>query len=267
MTGFGSLETFRTGLRNQARVLSAIALRDMLTRYGRRNFGFAWLILEPLVFSFPVLAVWKAVRPATEHGIPMMDFMWSGYMPLLLFRHVTGNALHSIRGSAALLYHRSITPTDIVFARQGLEALANLGSMAISYLVYLVIGFLSLPYDFITLLAGVLYNAWWALAVSFVLAALSERSEYVAHLWSPISYLYIFYSGFMIMAEWLPDDLRRIALAVDPPLHCYEMIRFGLFGDVVPTHYDIPYLTFILATMTLIGLLLLRRAREYIELE
>jgi capsular polysaccharide transport system permease protein len=61
-----------------------------------------------------------------EHGIPMVTFVWSGYMPILVFRHVTGGAVNSLRGAGALLYHRRVTPLDLFIGRQGLEAMGNL---------------------------------------------------------------------------------------------------------------------------------------------
>jgi capsular polysaccharide transport system permease protein len=108
---------------------------------------------------------------------------------------------------------------------------------------------------------------WWAMAVALILAALAGRSEIVGHIWQPISYLYMFFSGFFFMVSWLPLNLRGFVLAIDPPVHCYEMIRSGLFGNKVQAFYDVPYVTFLLLVMTFLGLWLLRDARKYLELE
>jgi ABC-type polysaccharide/polyol phosphate export permease len=116
------------------------------------------------------------------------------------------------------------------------------------------------------MIIGFLYTTWWSLCVALLVACLSERFEIVAHIWPPVSYLYMFFSGFFFMADWLPVGLRHIALAIDPPLHCYEMIRGGMFGNRIVVYYDVPYLTFILAILTLIGLWLLRDVRQHIEL-
>src|ERR1041384_7611743 len=94
--------------RVQKRVWGALFMREIQTRWGRRNLGFAWLFAEPLVFAFPVIFMWSKVRSPYEHGLPMIEFVWSGYLPLLVFRHVTGHALHVIRSNAAMLYHRSV---------------------------------------------------------------------------------------------------------------------------------------------------------------
>jgi capsular polysaccharide transport system permease protein len=46
----------------QRQVVGAIMMRELMTRWGRRNLGFAWLFCEPLVFALPVIAVWSSVR-------------------------------------------------------------------------------------------------------------------------------------------------------------------------------------------------------------
>jgi ABC-type polysaccharide/polyol phosphate export permease len=251
----------------QRQAVGAIMMRELMTRWGRRNLGFAWLFCEPLVFALPVIAVWSYVRAPYEHGLPMVAFVWTGYMPVLIFRHVTGGAMSSIRSAAALLYHRRVTPLDLFIGRQGMEALGNLASVVVSFVILYMIGAIELPENYTLMFLGFIYTAWWALCVALILAVLSERYEWVGHIWAPIAYLYLFYAGFMFLADWLPARWRGAVLAVDPPLHCYEMIRSGLFGFRMHAHYDIAYLTFVLATLTAIGLWLMRDVRKHLELE
>ena len=107
----------------------------------------------------------------------------------------------------------------------------------------------------------------WLFCVAMIVQVLSERYEIVFHIWPPISYLYLFYAGFLYLADWIPSKWRPIVMAIDPPLHCYEMVRSGLFGYRMHAHYDIPYLTFMLMLLTVFALLLMRDARRHIELE
>jgi len=242
-------------------------LREFLTRWGRRTLGFGWLFVEPLVFAFPVLLVWHFLRPGYQHGLPMMAFLWTGYMPLLIFRHVTGYAINTVKNNMYLLYHNPITPLDIFVARSGLEALGMISSTFISFIVFIMLGALEWPLNFPVFLMGFLFMTWWALAVALILAALTERSENVVHVWQPMAYLYIVICGFFFAAGELPLSLRRVALAIDPPLHAYEMIRGGLFGSVYHAYYDAVYLTYILLIFTFIGLWQMRRVREFLDIE
>ena len=251
----------------QKRVWGAIFMREIQVRWGRRNLGFAWLFAEPLVFAFPVLVLWSLMRSPYDHGVPLMPFIWSGYLPLLMFRHVTGHAIYAVRNSAAMLYHRAVTPLDLIVGRCGLEVMGSLAATASSYLVLYMLGVLDWPYDLPLFLIGNLYMAWWSIAIALIIAGASERTEMVEHVWPPISYVYLPVSGFMYLAAWLPNSIRDLALTVMPSLQAYEIIRAGLIGNLVQTFYDMAYLTFVLAVLTLIGLWLVRGIRQHLEVE
>jgi capsular polysaccharide transport system permease protein len=255
------------GWRVQKRVIGALIIREIQIRWGRRNLGFAWLIAEPLIFAFPVLLMWSYVRARYEHGVAMLPFLWSGYLPILMFRHVTSHAIYVVRTNGAMLYHRRVTPLDILIGRSGLELMGSLAAMASSFLILYTLGQLEWPRVFPLFLLGVLYMGWWSMAIALLVASASERSDLIEHIWQPISYMYMPISGFFYMADWLPTSARDLVLAVLPSLHSYEMIRAGLFGNQVVTYFDIPYVTLELAIITLIGLWLMRGVRQHLELD
>ncbi len=252
----------------QSRVIGALLMRDIQLRWGRRNLGFAWLFVEPLVFAFPVLAMWSLMRGGkAEHGVPVMAFLWSGYLPLLMFRHVSGHCLHVIRAGGALLYHRAITPLDLLIARIGLEMIGNWAATALSFLVFYMIGAIEWPRDVSLFMLGLFYMSWWSIAVALIVAAWSERSEIFVHVWAPISYIYLPISGCFYLAAWLPVSLRDVALTVMPSLHAYEMIRGGLFGNRIQFFYDISYVSFVLAVLTLLGLWMVHGVRQRLQFD
>jgi capsular polysaccharide transport system permease protein len=247
-------------------VWGAILMREILTRWGRRNLGFAWLFAEPLVFAFPVIAMWHMIRPATEHGLPIIAMIWSGYLPLLVFRHITGKAIYVIRSNIALLYHHQITPLDIFIGRCGLEAIGNMAAVAFSFFILYALGFLEWPLNMPLFLLGHFYMVWWSVAVALLVAAGSERTEIVEHIWSVASYMYMPVSGFMYLAVWLPASIREMALTVMPSLHAYEMIRAGMLGNSIQTFFDVGYVSYVLAVLTLIGLWLMYNVRQHLEI-
>lgn len=261
------MTSFASAWAVQRRVIGALLMREIQARWGRRNLGFAWLFCEPLVFALPVLTMWSLMRHGTDSGVPFLAFMWSGYLPLLMFRHVTGHCLYAVRSGGALFYHRDITPFDVVVARIGLEVIGNLAATALSFYLFYLLGAIHWPYDPSLFLLGVLYMAWWSVSVALIVAAWSERSEIVEHIWPPISYIYMPISGFFFLAQWLPVPVRELALTVMPSLHCYEMIRGGLFGSRLQVFYNLSYLSFVLAVLTLFGLWLLRGVRQYVQFD
>jgi capsular polysaccharide transport system permease protein len=248
----------------QRRVLGALIIRETYTRFGRENLGFAWIFAEFLVFALPVFAMWRFIRGEYEHGIAVLPFVWSGYTPILLFRHIGGRLLYAVRGNIALFYHRNVTPFDAVIARLAIEIVGNVGAAMFSYLLLYNLGAVEWPHDIPLVFLGYFYMIWWCTAVGLVLAAYSERTVIFEKVWQVVSYIYLATSGFMYMAAWLPAWLRPTMLTVMPSLPCYEMIRSGIFGPSVRVYYDITQLSFTLAAITLFALLGLRDVRRYI---
>src|SRR5215831_5308423 len=123
------MHKFREDLAMQWRVVGALLIREIYTRFGREGLGFAWIVAEPLIFAIPVLLTWSAVRAPYEYGLKLMPFLWTGYLPLLMFRHIGGRSLLFVRVNAGLLYHRQVTIFDIFLARSLLEVISNLSAV------------------------------------------------------------------------------------------------------------------------------------------
>ncbi len=247
----------------QRRIISALVSRDIIAIYGRQGLGVGWVVAEPLSFAVPVLTLWYFVRAPFEHGTAIMPILWSGYMPILLFRHIGSSALHFIRGNSGLLYHRRITLLDIFVARCFLEILQNIIASLIVYIMFYSIGALPVPRDFPMLLVGYLFMAWWCVTVGLFVGALSERAAWVDKIWNTYAYTYMFYSGFFFLADWIPANLRTFAL-LQPSLQAYEMIRAGLLGGQIESHYSIGYTVLSLMLLTWLGLVALRAGRKHV---
>lgn len=250
----------------QRRVIGAVLIREIYSRFGRESLGFAWTVAEPLVFSIPVLLMWRMVRATHEHGLLVMPFLWSGYLPLLLFRHLGGRILLFIRQNASLLYHRQVTILDIFIARSLLEIGSNLTALIVSFVVFYILGAVEMPRNLPMFYVGYLFMIWWAVAIALIIGALSERTDWVQQIWMPYSYMYMMFSGFFYLADWLPTGVRNVAL-YQPYTQAYEMIRAGVFGTTVKTYGDPLYTACVLAVLTLLGLWLLQEGRRYVVAE
>ena len=247
----------------QFRVIGALLIREIYTRFGREGLGFAWIVAEPLVFAIPVLFVWRAVRNPYEHGLGLMPFLWSGYLPILLFRHLGGRVILFMRANAELLYHRRVNALDIFMARALVEIGGHLSALVLSFAIFYSIGAIGVPHNLPLFYLGYFFFIWWSVAAGMIIGGLSERSDWVGQIWMPYSYLFLMFSGFFYLAEWLPPGVRKVAL-YQPYTQAYEMIRGGVFGNTITVHTDPAYTAFVLAALTLIGLWALREGRKYV---
>ena len=255
------MASFSEGLRVQIKVVKALMIRELVTRFGRENIGFLWIMAEPLLFAGLVGIVWTFLRGPEKHGIDVIAFVATGYIPLTFLRHSFGRSAKIFQSNSALLYHRQVKVLDFIFVRVSIEAVGAMMAYIFAGIVLLFIGRFPIPADVSALVAGWAIYVLFVLAIATVLAPLSEMSEVVEKL-VPISvYISIPFSGVFNMASWLPPNLREV-LMWSPLVSGMELMRYGLFGDLVTPYYDLPKALGVSLACLFIGLILCRRVRR-----
>jgi capsular polysaccharide transport system permease protein len=258
-------ETLRSGIRIECRVLGALIVREMISRYGRKNVGFLWLVLEPMILTIGVMILWTMLRH-DSHGLAIIAFVLSGYMPLTLWRHISSYLVSCVRHNLPLLYHRQIGLADVLIGRALLELAGTTIALVIVYTGARVAGFVPAYVDLSLLLAGWLFMAWFAFGVGLILACLSEMFEFVEKLIPPFQYLLLPISGMFFMVAWLPPEIRTLALYM-PLVNCFELFRAGFFENSVTPYYDVSYLFFCCLVASALGFCLLERVQHSIRFE
>lgn len=253
-------------LRQHGRILWALIMRELSTRYGRDNIGFLWLMGEPLIFAFGVLIMWNIIKPPYEHGIRITPFVLTGYMPLILMRHLINHGLNSVKANTGLLYHRHVTILHLYTARMALEFISVTLSLIVAMAVLMPFDLVDFPHKIQLVYAGWFILAWISYGVTLILGAAAEIFEYVERFVQLFTYLLIPISGTFYMVWWLPSNIRHEVLFI-PFINCIEMIRAGFFGDTVPTFFHMWYAVGWALGLTLVGLFLLRFVRERIDVE
>lgn len=260
------MASLRKGWDIQVRVIKALMLRELTTRFGRENIGFLWIMAEPLLFALLVGALWRAMKGPLEYGVDIVAFVATGYIPLVLFRSTISRAVSSFTANGGLMYHRQIKVLDILLVRFLIELMGHMMAYFFIALVLGAFGLFPVPYDIGFLVLGWVYYALFTLAVALVVAPLSEMSEVVEKIMPVTIYIMIPFSGAFYLVSALYGDAAT-AVLYSPPVHGMEMMRYGVFGPSIDPHYDFLYpLKFILPCMA-IGLLLCRRVRRRLVIE
>ncbi len=236
-----SLNRLSRGAAVQGRVVYALLMREILTRYGRHNIGFLWLFVEPMTFTTGVTILWTLSKAVHGSNLPIVAFALTGYSSVLLWRNMPARCIHAIATNRSLMYHRNVRSLDIFLSRLLLEfAGATISFIALS-LFYVYLGWLSPPVDILTVIEGWMLIAWFGMALAMFLGALSEKSELVDKIWHPLSYLLFPLSGAVFMVDALPPAAQKLVLYI-PMVNGVEILREGYFGHLVRAHYDLPYM-------------------------
>jgi capsular polysaccharide transport system permease protein len=255
----GFARTLR-GFATQGRVIHALLLREMQTRFGRNQFGFLWLFIEPLLLAMAIASI-KSVYEVGHHhpGISTFVFALISYLPYFTFRAIVGRAPGTLHSNMTLLYHSHIKLIDVVLARHVLEMAAVMTVMA---LITAGVAIYSEhpPASILTLVFGLVMLFLLAQGLGLLAAAAAAVSEIAERLIHPLIYLSLPLSGALIAMDSLPPNLREILLW-NPQANIHEMVREGFFGTLMPSYYDPGYVLFWVGLLNLLGLAALRAVR------
>ena len=247
------LSTLTRSASVQWRVIHALLMREILTRYGRHNIGFLWLFVEPMLFTTGVTTLWTLTKAVHGSDLPIVAFALSGYSAVLLWRNMPSRCIGAIEPNLSLMYHRNVRVIDIFVARLILEG----GGATISFVTlsvfYIYIGWVDPPVDILTVAGGWLMIAWFGASLAIFLGALSERTELIDKIWHPMSYLAFPLSGAAFMVDALPPAAQHYILYV-PMVNGVEIVREGYFGNKVHAHYDLPYMIGCCVVLSLLAL-------------
>jgi ABC-type polysaccharide/polyol phosphate export permease len=257
-------QPLRHSLGIQRRVLHALLMREIITRFGRENLGVLWLVVEPMLFTLGVTTLWTAVGLHRGSPIPIVAFAVTGYSSVLMWRNSASRSGGAIAQNKSLLFHRNVRVVDVILTRIALEIGGATASFIVLSSLFTFVGWMPLPEDLLMVVCGWFMLAWFGASLALLIGAGTAYSEIVERLWHPAAYLLFPLSGAGFMVEWLPVGMQKFVMLL-PMVHGVEMLREGYFGNVVPTHYDVGYMASCCLVMSLAGLYLMRQAGRRVE--
>ncbi len=256
--------SFFRSLAIQRRVMHALMMREVITRFGRDNLGVLWLIGEPMIFTLGVTALWTFAGMNHGSSLPIAAFAITGYSSVLLWRNSVNRCNSALQSNFNLLYHRNVQVLDVFLTRILLEMAGATMSFIVLSTIFISIGMIAPPIDMLQVLFGWMMLSWFGLSLALLIGAGTAYSEIVERLWGPTSYILFPLAGAAFMVDWLPKPAQDIVLLL-PMVHGVEMIREGYFGNVVRTHYDVGYMGMCCLILSLAGLFLVRDASRRVE--
>lgn len=261
-SGFGKLWE---GLDIQRAVLGALIMRELHTRYGRENIGYAWLVIEPMLLAAAVASLHGSAGGHGLHDLLPVPFALGGYCMFMVFRSVMGRSEATLESNKPLLFHRTVTILDMLLARVALEAASTFLAMVILLGGAWTIGLADLPAYPLTMLAAFAYMVWFSFALGMSVCVACYYSKAVAKFVHPLTYIAMPLSGAFFLLTWIPEPYRDW-LAWLPLTQIFELFHTGQFASVRSPYVDLVYLTGCCLALTAIGLVALRIVRNHVHL-
>ncbi len=248
----------------QARVIGAVLMRELHTRYGRENIGYLWLVGEPLMLG-SVIGLIHAGQKVHHDDFDPVTLAVIGYTLFIMFRGIVARSDGALAGNVPLLYHRMVTVIDIVIARAVLEAAGTFLSFFILLSLLIGIGYATLPSRPLMLMLGVGYVFWISLAVSMIVVGGTYERRVLERLVHPFNYFMMPLSGAFYRVGWLPDPFRHYLL-FNPLAQVFELIRYGQFDAATLEYVNFYYITGVSLVLTVVGLVCVKSVKNRIHL-
>lgn len=261
---YGDQTTFRQSLAIQGRVIGALLMREIITRYGRKNLGFLWLFVEPLLLTLFIVLMWKFIRADRVSDLNIIAFVITGYPMAMMWRNASNRTIGAISGNLSLLYHRNVRVLDTLLARVLLEVAGATIAQIIIMALLILLGWIDMPKDTFYMIIAWVLMAFFALGLGLIICSIAQKFEAFGKIWGTLSFVLLPLSGAFFFVHALPSQAQQYATLI-PMIHGTEMFRHGYFGDNIITYESISYLVICDVAMLLFGLIMVKNFSKGIE--
>jgi capsular polysaccharide transport system permease protein len=236
--------------------------RERKTRFAGGLFGYLWAYITPSVWiAFIVGLFWALDRTAPIH-VGLEIFVATGVLPYVFFRQTVTSMSRTLSAQRYMLYFRTVTQDDILWATMLLEGFNLMLSAVLIFGAVTVIFGSGLPSSGPGVMFGL--GLAWMLGCGFgrFVAYGGQLSDTFARMVPLVLRPFFWLSGIFYVAAELPGRIQDI-LWFSPFLHVTEIIREAYFLGFTSNFADVWYPFVIAAGFYLASIPLERFAKRH----
>ena len=221
----------REGLIVQGRVIKALFLREVKTRFGERRLGYVWAFLEPLLHIGVFILLWKVTGRMGAYGVDPILFLISGVIPYLLYTNVVAKVMKAVDSNKALLIFPQVKIMDFVIVRVLLEIITFI--IVFWGLVFAVrLGGVDFEIkDFLGVNIKLFLLGFFGGCLGYLLIPLDTIMPMMGQVIRIVNRLMYFTSGVFYSIDGMPPGMKEIFIW-NPLALSIHMIRTDLFVQV-----------------------------------
>lgn len=232
--------SLREVLKAQWRVLLALMLRDIRTRFPGGYWGFLAMILWPLSHSFILLVIYTYAGRAVPYGESGMLWFATGTVPFIAWQYMARFTMLGIIMNRPLMTFPVVKATDILFARALLEVLNAAIVIILTMIILAIMGVDFMPLNTVQACSalGAAMLLGFGFGISNAIIAAAFPGWILGYVLLQIC-MWIS-SGVMFVPDALPA-VARYWLSFNPLLHIVAWMRSAYYDGYGATILDKPY--------------------------
>jgi len=244
----------------QLRVLFALVMREMTTRYGRSVGGYVWALLEPAGTVALLTVIFAQIARQPPLGDSFAMFFATGYLAFHVYMDVSRAVSASVKVNRALLTFPRVTMVDTVIARFVLQLLTSVVLFALVIGAVLAVTGAQTRIDVLYVLLSLMLAALFGLGVGAINCVLFAFSATWERVFGVINRPMFLISGALFVIEDLPRPLQEM-LWWNPLVHVTSAMRRGFYPYYEASVMSPAYVVLVSLSLLVLGVLLLRALR------
>lgn len=241
-----------------------LAQRDIIVRYRQTVFGFAWVILQPLVGAGIFTIVFGVIAGLSTGKIPTFLFTLAGMLAWNLFSGSLNRASSSMVSNQALVQK--------VFFPRALVPLSSLASLVVDFAVGLVLAIaLLFVFGINPGWPALLLPVWVALmlligtGIGLAAAAYMVKYRDVGYVLPWVVQILLYASPVAYALAVVPGSIRWL-FDINPATWFLESFRWSLLGTEAPPAWQVIALVIAAPVIFFLGLLIFQKnEREFAD--
>ncbi|MBA5776318.1 ABC transporter permease [Stappia sp. F7233] len=239
------------------RVVAALTIREMTTRYGRKIGGYFWAILDPVAFIGLMSIVFSSVSHTPPIGRSFMLFYATGYLSFWIYRTLAEQTSTAVKFNKSLLTYPVVTPYDAVLARAALQIVTQ---FIVCTIIFGGMAFFITPFpsiDFANLMGATIVATGLGFGIGLLNTTLFNLSGLYERIFTIANRPLFLISGVFFLPDSIPTPYRDYLLW-NPIVHIIGWFRRAFYPAYRAAYVDETWLISLAFGSTLAGLVLLK---------
>lgn len=251
-------------LKAHIRVVGALLIREMSTRFGSKPGGYVWAIIDPAGHIAFMSLIFMAITHTPALGKSFVLFFATGYLAFQFYAAMAGFLNGAIKANRTLLSYPNVAPIDTIVARYILQAGTT------SVVSFCVLGVILLTVDQPVYLnwPAIIEAAFAATVLGLGIGIFNNvatlRFPLYEQVFNIINRPMFLISGVFFLPDALPAPIRDIVL-LNPLVHVVMLFRKGFYPEYRADMMNMAYLYSFALTILFMGLLLFTRSASVLR--
>lgn len=242
-------------VRLRLRVIFAIMLRDMASRYGRTYWGYVIAVGWPLTHLLIIVMGFMTVNRFLFPGSESLIFISTGALPYILCMYPARLTAMVLMQNRPILSLPIIQPIDLFVARIALE-IFNACLVTIVFCLGLwLLDVDFMPVDLPTALIAVYASIFFGVALGFCAVLLVAIGNMVGYMFFIAITIVLYISSGVTIPTGFVSDRAREFIGYNPVFQLAEWMRSAYFESHSTVALDKSYVLLLSAGLLFLGLL------------